>query len=98
MDIILRHARTDDAPAIAHIYNQGIAERFATFETEPRSADAVLAALAERGAVYPTVVAERAGAVVAVAWASPYRPRACYAGIAEFSVYAERGARGTGAG
>lgn len=98
MDTLVRFARQDDAPTIAHIYNQGIAERIATFETEPRSADTIVAALVERGDVYPTLVAERTGQVVAVAWAAPYRPRDCYAGIAEFSVYADRAARGTGAG
>src|SRR5260370_27954610 len=95
---VIRQAQAEDAPAIARIYNQGIAERIATFETTPRSAEDILAALAERGSVYPTLVAERNGEVVASAWAGPYRPRACYAGIAEFSVYTARDARGTGAG
>jgi phosphinothricin acetyltransferase len=36
--------------------------------------------------------------VVAFAWTSPYRPRDCYAGIAEFSVYVAREARNRGAG
>jgi phosphinothricin acetyltransferase len=54
--------------------------------------------LAERGDRYPTVVAERDGAVVAWAGASGYRSRPCYAGIAEYSVYVDREARGLGAG
>jgi hypothetical protein len=33
-----RKASIADAAAIAEIYNQGIADRIATFETEPRSA------------------------------------------------------------
>jgi phosphinothricin acetyltransferase len=36
--------------------------------------------------------------VIAWAGASEYRPRDAYAGIAEFSVYVDRDARGTGAG
>jgi L-amino acid N-acyltransferase YncA len=32
-----RAARLGDAAAIAAIYNEGIADRVATFETEPRS-------------------------------------------------------------
>jgi phosphinothricin acetyltransferase len=91
-------ARRDDAAAIAHIYNQGIAERVATFETEPRSAADIAAALDERGERYPTLVVERGGRVVAAAWAGRYRERECYAGVAEFSVYVERAARGSGAG
>jgi L-amino acid N-acyltransferase YncA len=98
MTTLTRHAHPADAPAIARIYSQGIADRAATFETEPRDADQIMYALTERGERYPTMVAERAGQVTAAAWASPYRARPCYAGIAEFSVYTERAARGTGAG
>lgn len=94
----IRPACPDDAPAIARIYNQGIGDRVATFEVEPRAAGDVVAGVQDRGERFPTVVAERDGRVVAVAWVSPYRPRACYDGIGEFSVYTERGARGTGAG
>jgi phosphinothricin acetyltransferase len=94
----IRKAVAADAAAIARIYNQGIAERIATFETEPRSAERIAAALAERGEIYPTVIAERDGQVIACAWASPYPPRACYAGIAEFSIYTDRAARGSGVG
>ena len=93
-----RLARPEDAAAIAEIYNQGIEERIATFETEPRSAEAILASLDERGDRFPTVVAERDGQIVAWAAASLYRSRPCYAGIGEYSVYVHRAARGTGAG
>jgi len=44
------------------------------------------------------VVVERDGAVLAWASASVYRPRECYAGIGEFSVYVAREARGEGLG
>lgn len=93
-----RLALREDAAAIAEIYNQGIEERIATFETEPRRPEDILAALDERGEQYPTVVAERDGRVVAWASASLYRSRPCYAGIGEYSVYVHREARGTGAG
>jgi L-amino acid N-acyltransferase YncA len=93
-----RLARPADAAAIAEIYNQGIEERIATFETEPRSPEAILASLDERGDRFPTVVAERDGRVIAWAAASLYRTRPCYAGIGEYSVYVDRAARGTGAG
>jgi L-amino acid N-acyltransferase YncA len=97
-ELSVRPARTDDAAAIARIYNQGIEERVATFETEPRSAAQMETWLAEKAGRYPVLVAERDGRVVAWAAASPYRPRECYAGIAEFSVYADRATRATGAG
>jgi phosphinothricin acetyltransferase len=41
---------------------------------------------------------EDEGATLAFASTSMYRPRQCYAGIAEFSVYVARQARGRGAG
>jgi phosphinothricin acetyltransferase len=94
----VRLARADDAAQIAHIYNQGIEERIATFETEPRTAAQLEGQLRDKGDRYPTVVVERAGRVVAWATAGPYRARPAYAGVAEHSVYVERGARGSGAG
>ncbi|HEY7624297.1 MAG TPA: arsinothricin resistance N-acetyltransferase ArsN1 family A, partial [Candidatus Limnocylindria bacterium] len=93
-----RVATSADAAAIAAIYNEGIADRIATFETEPRTAAHIAAQLAERGDRWPTVVVERDGRVVAWAGASEYRHRTCYAGVAEFSVYVARDARGEGAG
>lgn len=94
----VRAARSDDAADIARIYNEGIADRIATFETEPRTAQRMAETLAARADRYPTVVVERDGRVVGWAGASEYRPRDCYAGVAEFSVYVARDARGTGAG
>jgi len=93
-----RLARPDDAPAIAAIYNEGIADRVATFETEPRTAAQIAAQLADKGERFPTVVVERDGRVVAWAGAGAYRSRPAYAGIAEHSVYVARAARGGGAG
>jgi L-amino acid N-acyltransferase YncA len=95
--VIVRAARPADAEAIARIYNQGIEERIATFETELRSTADMQAYIAEREGRYPVIVAEQEGVVVAWAAAGAYRPRACYDGVCEFSVYADRAARGTGA-
>ena len=95
---ITRLATKGDAAAIARICNQGIEERIATFETEPRTTAQIEQQLEEKGDRYPTVVVERDGEVVAWAGVSSYRSRPCYAGIGEFSVYVERNARGTGAG
>jgi phosphinothricin acetyltransferase len=93
-----RLATGADAGVIAAIYNEGIADRVATFETEPRTEAEVARQLADKGDRFPTVVVERAGRVVAWAGASAYRSRPAYAGVAEHSVYVARAARGTGAG
>jgi arsenate reductase (thioredoxin) len=93
-----RQATLDDAAAIARIYNQGIEERIATFETESRSPADIERQLTEKGDRYPTIVVECAGEVVAWAGAGPYRSREAYFGVAEHSVYTARHARGIGAG
>jgi L-amino acid N-acyltransferase YncA len=90
-----RRATPADAPAIAEIYNQGIADRVATFEISPRTAEEVHTWF---DGEHPVVVVEDDQAIIAFASTSIYRPRACYAGIAEFSVYVARAQRGRGAG
>jgi phosphinothricin acetyltransferase len=90
-----RAATPVDASTIAAIYNQGIADRVATFETEPRSADDIAAWFTSSRLI---TVAENGGAVVAFAASFPYSTRPCYAGVNEFSVYVARDCRGTGAG
>jgi L-amino acid N-acyltransferase YncA len=95
--ISIRDAQDTDAEAIARIYNLGIEERGATFETEPRTAADILARLAQRER-FPLLVATDGAAVIGWAGLSSYRPRACYAGIAEFSIYLDLSARGRGLG
>jgi len=49
--------------------------------------------------IHPIVVVEDDGQVIAFAATFVYRPkRDCYVGVAEFSVYTARAARGRGAG
>jgi phosphinothricin acetyltransferase len=95
---VVRRALASDAAPIARIYNQGIADRIATFETDPRTAKEIAGLLERRADRWPTVVVERDGDVIAWAGASEYRSRACYAGVADFSVYVAREHRGAGAG
>ncbi len=92
-----RLARAEDAAAISAIYNQGIEDRTATFETDFRSAGDVSLWF---DASHPIVVVEDdpGGPVVGFASTSTYRPRRAYAGIAEFSVYVARGSRRHGVG
>src|SRR5687768_7592270 len=97
-EITTRLATTADAAAIAGIYNEGIADRIATFETEPRTPEQIAAQITDKGERFPTVVAEQDGQIVAWATAGAYRSRPAYAGVAEHSVYVARAARGKGAG
>jgi phosphinothricin acetyltransferase len=93
--VSIRRAVMDDSGSIARIYNQGIQDRTATFETRLRDASEIARWFDGR---HPIVVADAAGAVVGFASTSTYRDRDCYVGIAEFSVYVERSGRGKGAG
>ncbi len=86
----------DDAARIAGIYNQGIEDRSATFETEPRSV-AVISSWFDAGN-YVVWVAGKNGKVMAYAAAFPYRSRPCYEGVREFSIYVDRLGRGKGFG
>jgi L-amino acid N-acyltransferase YncA len=65
----VRTASADDAPGIAAIYNQGIAERAATFDTDPVTADDVGAWFGDEG--QPLPAAESDGHVVG--WARVIR-------------------------
>jgi L-amino acid N-acyltransferase YncA len=96
VSISIRRAQPADAAAVAEIHNQGVAERVATFRSEPRSAADVESALeSER----PMLVAERNGELVAWAGIGPYDDASdWYAGIGEAAVYVARGFRRTGAG
>ena len=96
MALLIRLAEWKDAAAIADIYNQGIAERGSTFKTGPHSVDDIHARLGDQ-LRFPTLVAEDA-TVLGWAGLSSYRPRTCYAGIGEFSVYLDQAARGRGVG
>ena len=95
-DLETRAATLADAAAIAAIYNEGIADRIATFETEPRWAGQIADWFSGRQLV---IVAEpEIGGPVAFAASFPYSNRPCYAGIGEFSVYVRRDYRGRGVG
>jgi len=105
MELSARAATPEDAARIAQIYNEGIEDRVGTFETRPRSEADVRAWFDGRHPIVvvvatTTTTPPEAGSSNAVAFASTstYRPRDCYAGIAEFSVYVARDGRGKGAG
>ena len=95
-DLAARTATGDDAATIARIYNEGIEDGLATFETDPRNAADVEGWIHDG---FPLVVVEQDGRPLAWASAPPYRPRRpAYSGVADFSVYVAREARGHGAG
>ncbi len=91
-----RLATGADATAIARIYNQGIEERTATFETALRSEDDILAWF--DGAHPVVVVVDGEDQVIAFARSSEYSSRECYRGVFDFAVYTDREHRRKGGG
>ena len=83
-----------DWTAVAAIYAEGIATRAATFETEPPEYDSFDA----RHHADHRLVALDNGRVVGWAALAPTSSRACYAGVAENSVYVTASGRGRGIG
>jgi L-amino acid N-acyltransferase YncA len=82
---------------VAAIYNQGIEERQATFQTRPHEPGELEGKIeAGRGTL---LVAELDGEVVGWAGFSAYDdPAEYYAGVAESALYVDRGARRLGVG
>lgn len=92
----IRSARESDAAVIAVIYDEGITERQATFETDLRQAADFVARIASDR--YPLLVAEVEGNLAGWASIGPYSERQAYAGVAELSIYVASTARGHGVG
>lgn len=93
--LTVRDARLGDERAIADIYNEGIRERVATFETEERTPDGVRVWFDD---LLPVLVAERQGRIVGWARISPYSTRPAYRGVGEHAVYVARAGRRAGVG
>ena len=97
MSVTIRPAAADDAAAIAAIYNEGIADRQATFETVPRSSDDFAGPISDPASP-PFLVAATADDVLGWARLTAYSTRDCYSGVGEASIYVGRASRGQGVG
>ncbi|MGH2981892.1 MAG: GNAT family N-acetyltransferase [Solirubrobacterales bacterium] len=94
---MIRPAEPGDAEAIAAIYNHGIEERQATFQTRAHEPGELELKVDQRGG--QLIVAEDEGRVVGWAgWSGYDDPAEYYSGIAECAVYVGREARGKGLG
>jgi phosphinothricin acetyltransferase len=93
--LTIRELRKTDWPAVAAIFEEGIATGLATFETAapdwPTWDDAHLPGKLR-------LVAEEDGEVVGFAALSPVSSRAAYRGVVENTLYVARRARGRGIG
>jgi phosphinothricin acetyltransferase len=95
----IRDATSDDAAAIATVYNQGIEDRVATLETMLRSPEERAEWLAARSSRHPVLIAEDPGGTV-LGWGSlnAFNPRPAYDHVVDFSLYVAREQRGRGIG
>jgi len=94
--IDVRPAQARDAEAVAAIYNRGIAERQATFETRARRPNEIAGWL-EEGRPFLVAVDENE-TVLGFARVSAYSVRRAYAGVGEHAVYVGVDARRRGVG
>ncbi|MGD0197382.1 MAG: arsinothricin resistance N-acetyltransferase ArsN1 family A [Solirubrobacteraceae bacterium] len=93
--LTIRLAQVEDLAAVADIYNAGIAERVATFETTPRAVEDIQSWATDG---QPFLVAVEGGEVIGWARAAAYSDRCVYQGVGEHAVYVHPNARGRGLG
>jgi L-amino acid N-acyltransferase YncA len=93
--IAIRAAEPGDAARIAEIYNEGVQDRVATFETREATPDTAARWISEE----LVLAAERDGEVIAWAKAGPYSDRhPYYDGVREGTIFVARGSRRSGVG
>ena len=93
-EVSIEKLRPEHWPGVVRVFEEGIATRNATFETEAPTWDAWDSShLPEH-----RLVALRDGDVAGLAAVSPVSDRSCYRGVVENSVYVSETARGQGVG
>lgn len=97
-ELCVREAAAGDLEDIRRIYNEGIEDRVATLDEEPKSSEEIRAWFADHGERYAILVAERAGAIAGWVALNRYAHRCAYNGVADLSIYVARAQRGTGIG
>ncbi len=92
--LTIRAAETRDLARVVEIYNAGIAERLATFETSPSTIED-LGGWVEDGQPFIAIDNEE---VIGWARAGAYSDRCVYQGVGEHAMYVHPEARGRGLG
>lgn len=96
MNPALRLVHESDAAAICAIYNPYVRDTVITFEQSPVSDAEMARRIREYTALYPWLVAEYEGDVVAYAYATRWRSRAAYDQTLESTIYVDRQFTGRG--
>jgi phosphinothricin acetyltransferase len=96
--LMIRRALPGDRDAIRRVYNEGIEDRVATLDTDPKSPDEIAAWWAEHGDRFAILVALEAADIVGWASLNRFSHRCAHSAIADLSVYVGRSHRGRGIG
>jgi L-amino acid N-acyltransferase YncA len=96
--VTIRRADGRDLSAIRNIYNEGIEDRVATLETDPRSLEDIADWWSRHDERYAVLVCTNNDEVVGWASLNPFSHRCAHAAIADLSVYVARVHRGRGIG
>ena len=94
--MMIRPARTADAPAIAAIYGYYVRETCITFICQEPTAEHYAEQIEE--GKYPFLVAEEQDEVVGFAYAAAFRPHDAYRWDVELTIYLQPGREGHGTG
>lgn len=94
----IRVAEPEDAAAIGTIYDEGITDGNATFATGPHTAHERRGWLLARTSRAPVFCGLLDGRVAGWSALAPFSHRPWYDGVAEYTVYVARSARGAGVG
>lgn len=95
---IIRKAEHPDLSRILEIYNQGIEDRIATLEDQPKTWEEMSQWFQQRSERYAVLVIADGPEIQGWASLNPYTHRCAYAGVADVSVYIDRNWRCKGLG
>ena len=95
---MIRSVQLADAPAIARIYNDYVANTTVSFETEPASVEEIAARIWKVTAAHAWLVYEADGKVMGYAYTSSFRERRAYQSTVESTIYLDKLAIGHGLG
>ncbi len=97
-NVTVREADGNSLPHILRIYNQGIEDRIATLEVEPKDMDYMENWFNCHQERYKVLIAESEDQIVGWASLNPYSHRCAYKGVADHSIYIDRKFRNKGIG
>ena len=96
--VMIREANINDLESILNIYNQGIEDRIATLETEPKDILYMKEWFEQHKERYKVIVAEQQRKILGWSSLNLFNNRCAYAGVADLSVYIASEYRGKGIG